>query len=116
MVMAVDFHSTQQDVFYTMPSDYGVLPAKLVETWLDTLKGNTASSFVVRNKPGSSPGRGIFKQYFADTFKVHAITYEMGDNTQRKMISHVANQAADTLMQTLLATEAKAFHPQQQKP
>lgn len=110
MVMAVDFHSTQQDVFYTMPHDYGIAPAMLVEDWLGKLKTSTASSFVVQNKPGSSPGRGVFKQYFADTFKVHAITYEMGDNTERNMINHVANQAADSLMQTLLATEPQAFY------
>jgi hypothetical protein len=115
MIMAIDFHSTQQDVFYTMPTDYGMMPAKMVESWLDLLKGKTASSFVVRNKPGSSPGRGIFKQYFTDTFKVHAITYEMGDNTERKMIQHVANQAADTLMQTLLATHPSEFYLSQEK-
>ena len=115
MVMAIDFHSTQQDVFYTMPSDYGMEPSKLVENWLDTLKLKTASSFVVRNKPGTSPGRGVFKQYFTDTFKVHAITYEMGDNTERKMITHVANQAADTLMQTMLSNSASAFYQKQKK-
>ena len=115
MVMAIDFHSTQQDVFYTMPSDYGMLPAQLVENWLDALKLKTASSFVVRNKPGSSPGRGVFKQYFTDTFKVHAITYEMGDNTERQMIKHVANQAADTLMQTLLSKSPSAFYQKEKK-
>lgn len=108
-VMAVDFHSTQQDVFYTMPTDYGMRPATLVEEWLGLLKRNTVSSFNVRNKPGSSPGRGIFKQYFADTYKVHAITYEMGDNTDRQLIIHVANQAADSLMTTLLATSPDRF-------
>jgi hypothetical protein len=115
MVMAIDFHSTQQDVFYTMPSDYGMMPPKLVENWLNELKNKTASSFVVRNKPGSSPGRGVFKQYFTDTFKVHAITYEMGDNTERKMIAHVANQAADTLMQTMLSNRASKFHKKQKR-
>ncbi len=112
LVMAVDFHSTQQDVFYTMPTDYGLHPKTLVVDWLKLLKQKTASSFVVRNKPGSSPGRGIFKQYFADTFGVHAITYEMGDNTNRMMISHVANQAALTLMETLLTTSPSDFQPE----
>lgn len=109
-VMAIDFHSTQQDIFYTMPTDYGMAPALLVEDWLDLLQQQTVSSFKVRNKPGSSPGRGVFKQYFTDTYKVHAITYEMGDNTNRKLITHVANQAADSFMHTLLATDPKAFY------
>ncbi|WP_299074044.1 M14 family metallopeptidase [uncultured Paraglaciecola sp.] len=110
MVMGVDFHSTQQDVFYTIPTDYTVAPSNLVEDWLAKVKKNTASSFVVRNKPGVSPGRGVFKQYFTDTYKVHAITYEMGDNTNRKMITHVAKQAANTLMETMLATPSSAFY------
>jgi hypothetical protein len=109
-VMAIDFHSTQQDIFYTMPTDYGMVPATLVTNWLDQLQRRTVSSFIVRNKPGSSPGRGVFKQYFTDTYKVHAITYEMGDNTNRNLITHVAKQAADSLMQTLLATDPKAFY------
>ena len=116
MVMGVDFHSTQQDVFYTIPTDYGVVPAELVVDWLAKVKKNTASSFVVRNKPGVSPGRGVFKQYFADTYKVHAITYEMGDNTNRKMIRHVAIEAADTLMETMLATKASDFYLKDKKP
>jgi hypothetical protein len=34
----------------------------------------------------------------------------MGDNTNRNLITHVAKQAADSLMQTLLATDPKAFY------
>lgn len=109
-VMAIDFHSTQQDIFYTMPTDYGMVPAKLVEDWLNLLQQQTVSSFKVRNKPGASPGRGIFKQYFTDTYKVHAITYEMGDNTNRKLITHVAKQAAESFMQTMLTRDPKAFY------
>ena len=109
-VFAVDFHSTQEDVFYTMPTDYGLSPATFVDDWLAELNKTAASSFKVRPKPGSSPGRGIFKQYFADTFKTHAITYEMGDNTERAMITHIANQSAKTLMQHALATPPSQFY------
>ncbi|WP_395338918.1 M14 family zinc carboxypeptidase [Ningiella sp. W23] len=31
LVFALDFHSTQQDIFYTMPVDYGLKPEKFVE-------------------------------------------------------------------------------------
>lgn len=109
LVFALDFHSTQQDIFYTMPSDYHVAPALLADEWLADVKTHTVSSFVVRNRPGSSPGRGIFKQYIADTYNVHAVTYEMGDNTPQYMINHVANVAAKTLMPKLLSTPKEAF-------
>ena len=109
LVFALDFHSTQQDIFYTMPTDYHVAPANLVNEWLKELKPRLASSFVIRERPGSSPGRGVFKQYIADKFNVHAVTYEMGDNTNRKMIEHVAKEAAISLMDKLLTTDSDDF-------
>jgi len=110
IVFALDFHSTQRDVFYTMPNDYPVAPSKFVDQWLKDLKSNVLSSFVVRNVPGKSPGRGVFKQHIADTYQVHAVTYEMGDNTSRAMITSVAKSAARTLMQALLAAPAESFY------
>jgi hypothetical protein len=109
IVFALDFHSTQQDVFYTMPTDYTVAPSQFSNDWLSKIKTQTVSSFVVRPKPGSSPGRGVFKQYIADTYKVHAVTFELGDNTQRKLINHVASIAAQTLVEQMLETPPQAF-------
>ena len=109
LVFALDFHSTQQDIFYTMPSDYTVAPSTFSEDWLKQLKDATVSSFTVRPKPGSSPNRGIFKQYLADEYNIHSITYEMGDNTNRELIKHVAQTAAQTLMQQMLSIEPEQF-------
>jgi hypothetical protein len=109
LVFALDFHSTQQDVFYTMPSDYALAPQDFSKDWLKRLKSATLSSFVVRPRPGTSPGRGVFKQYLADEYKIHSITYETGDNTERQLIRHVAEEAAKTLMQKMLDTEPESF-------
>jgi len=109
LVFALDFHSTQQDIFYTMPSDYTVAPSQFSNDWLSKIKTQTVSSFVVRPKPGSSPGRGVFKQYIADTYKVHAVTFELGDNTQRGLIKHVASIGAQTLVEQMLETQPPAF-------
>ncbi len=109
LVFGLDFHSTQQDIFYTMPSEYAVAPPSFSEDWLAQLKAATLSSFTVRPKPGSSPGRGVFKQYLADQYNVHSITYEMGDNTDRKLITHVAQAAAQTLMQKMLSVSPAQF-------
>lgn len=99
--MAVDFHSTHKDIFYTMPNDYDVKQRYLVNNWLNRLD-KLRPNFNVIQKPGNNPGRGVFKQYIADKFKVHAITYEMGDNTDRQLIRKLAIDAANTLMQTML--------------
>lgn len=109
IVFALDFHSTHKDIFYTMPSNYGLHPPHLVEQWLAQL-ADKIPTFKVRQQPGNNPNKGVFKQYIADTFKVHAITYEMGDSTDRAVINKVAIKANDTLMKQLLATPAVKFN------
>jgi len=106
MSMAVDFHSTKKDIFYTMPSDYGVEQPYLVNNWLNKLDAKRKDLEVIQ-KPGNNPDLGVFKQYFADKFKVHAITYEMGDNSDRTFIREVAIDAANSLMQTMLTDNNK---------
>ncbi|WP_339719637.1 M14 family metallopeptidase [uncultured Paraglaciecola sp.] len=109
LVFAVDFHSTQQDIFYTMPKDYDVAPPLFSSDWLRKIKSQSVASFVIRPKPGSSPGRGVFKQFIADTYKVHAVTFELGDNTQRELIDHVAKISSITLIEHMLDTPSQAF-------
>ncbi|WP_426369646.1 M14-type cytosolic carboxypeptidase [Pseudocolwellia sp. HL-MZ7] len=99
---AVDFHSTHKDIFYTMPVSYGLEKPYLVKHWLLSLDDETAN-FDVIMQPGSNSNKGVSKQYFADKYNVHAITYEMGDNTNRDDISHIAHKAATTLMSTMLS-------------
>ncbi|MBQ4852100.1 M14 family metallopeptidase [Pseudoalteromonas sp. MMG012] len=102
---AIDFHSTRKDIFYTMPHNYQVTNPLLTQQWLDKL-AHALPDFNVIQKPGNNPDRGVFKQYIADTYRVHAVTYEMGDNTDRDRINVIARTAANTLMSTLLNTEA----------
>lgn len=99
---AVDFHSTQEDVFYTMPVDYGLENRYFVNHWLDSLD-KAMPNFNVIQKPGNRPNTGVSKQYFADNYNVHAITYEMGDESNRENIKTIAHNAAVLLMQNLLS-------------
>jgi len=99
---AIDFHSTRHDVFYTMPTDYGMENKYFVKHWLGALD-DAMPNFKVVTKPGNTLNNGVSKQYFADNYNVHAITYEMGDNTGREQIKLIAENAANTLMETLLS-------------
>jgi len=99
---AVDFHSTKHDVFYTMPVDYGVEKPYFVKHWLGELD-RQMPNFNVVIKPGNNPDLGVSKQYFSDTFGVHAITYEMGDNTDRSEIKSIAFNSANLLMTNMLS-------------
>lgn len=106
IAFAVDFHSTHKDIFYTMPSDYDVEQRFLTENWLSLLDENTPG-FNVIQRPGNNPGKGVFKQYIADKYKVHAITYEMGDHTDRQFIDDLAKQAANTLMTSMMKNNSR---------
>jgi hypothetical protein len=99
---AIDFHSTQHDVFYTMPINYGVEEPYFVKHWLGHLD-KAMPNFDVVLQPGNTPNNGVSKQYFADNFNVHAITYEMGDETNRDNIKIIANNASVLLMKTMLS-------------
>jgi len=101
---AIDFHSTKSDVFYTMPVDYGVEKSYFAVHWLDDLD-KKMPNFNVVIKPGNNPDLGVSKQYFADKFGVHAITYEMGDDTDRTQIKRIAFNSANLLMTSMLSDE-----------
>jgi len=108
IVFAVDFHSTGKDVFYTMGTEFpGVKPAFLVKNWLESLQSSVVD-FKVRRTPAFKT-QGVFKQYIAKTYGVHAITYEVGDHTERRKINTVAFHAANTMMQTLLKVPESEF-------
>lgn len=99
---AVDFHSTRRDIFYSMPVDYGVEDAYFVKHWLGELDA-FMPNFNVVIKPGNNPNLGVSKQYFSDKYGVHAITYEMGDNTDRDKIKVIAFNSAKLLMSNMLS-------------
>lgn len=103
--LALDFHSTHYDIFYTMPADYApqngepLAQPQLVDHWLTQL--GEEIEWEVKIKPGHNPNSGVFKQYIADNFAVHGVTYEVGDNTPRSQIAETARAAASTLAKTL---------------
>lgn len=98
---ALDFHSTRHNVYYTMPADYvnvqgqELLTPQLVENWLREL--DSAIPHDVLEQPGYNREQGVFKQYIADEYGAHAVTYEVGDYTERAEIRDTAQKAAELL-------------------
>lgn len=100
LVYGVDFHSTWRNVYYTIPTDYLNSEAHFSQDWLKRLAA--AVPYAVEEKAGTSPGRGIFKQYMADVHGIHSVTYEVGDETDRDEIRDTAQAAARVLMSYML--------------
>lgn len=100
LVYGVDFHSTWRNVYYTMPVDYVARESTFSQEWLQRL--GAAVPYEVEEQASAAPGRGIFKQYMADEYGIHSVTYEVGDETDRDEIDTTARAAARVLMQYML--------------
>ena len=96
----VDFHSTQEDIFYY--SKKNINPDKEIITlkWV-----NSINQLFPDNSFNPEP-TGITSQtsknWFYNEIKAEAITYEVGDNTPRDIIKKRGNEAARLLMKILI--------------
>jgi len=99
VVLGLDFHSTFNDVYYTNLSDsISVLP-KFTNAWLKSIQDNFSGY-----KPEISPsilGQPVTKSWFFVNFNAVGITYEIGDNTSRKLIDEKGTFAALKMMEIL---------------
>lgn len=103
LAFALDFHSTNRNVYYSMPEEKGLRNPQLTKTWL-TEKARRLPDVVFNEVPGDYPEGGVFKQFIADTYGAHAVTYEVGDNTDPEEIELTATTSAEVLMELLLST------------
>ncbi|MCC5825093.1 M14 family metallopeptidase [Alkalimonas sp.] len=101
LVFALDFHSTNRNVYYTMPAEKELFWQGLTKDWLADLSARIP--YDVIDAPSDRPENGVFKQYIADYFFVQAVTYEVGDETPIDEIQKTAHAAAEALMLQILS-------------
>jgi len=104
--LMLDFHSTQQDIFYTIPDELPTDPAFFTRDWLARLQERMPDYEVARDAR-HVVGRPISKAYVFDTYGVPGVTFELGDETDRKLIDRIGREAAIAMMETLMATTPK---------
>ncbi len=97
---AIDFHSTQEDIFYTLAKDIPTHPEGFTDAWLDDIKSKLPRYRVVEESFGLEAP--ISKNWFNRTFGCPAVTYEVGDEVDRDLIRKVSRQAARSMMRLLL--------------
>ncbi|MDV6314992.1 M14 family metallopeptidase [Idiomarina sp. HP20-50] len=103
---AIDFHSTRRNVFYTMPKNYespSGVPLKKpqrVYNWIEEIN-DMVESVELDYQSGNHPESGVFKQFIADEFGAHAVTYEVSDSEERDNIKRVAEAALISLINRL---------------
>ncbi len=99
----IDFHSTQEDVFYTLSRDLETDPSGFTDAWLDEIRKAFPDYYV--NDDPSGLGSPVSKNWFYETFGVPAVTYEVGDESDRALIRRLAAGTAKAMMDLLLKEE-----------
>ncbi|WIO75193.1 M14 family metallopeptidase [Porticoccaceae bacterium LTM1] len=97
----LDFHSTSEDIFYTMSEGLPGNPSVQIDSWLNAI-ARRMPDYTVRRRASYKPDSYISKNYIYKTFEAPAVTYEMGDNTSRVLIARQATVAAEEMMKLLL--------------
>ena len=97
---AVDFHSTQRDVFYTLDRSLETDPPGITDRWLNYIS-EQLPHYEVRDGPSGVDGP-VSKSWFYKTYQAPALIYEVGDRTDRALIREVATTAARGTMEILL--------------
>lgn len=104
LALFLDFHSTRRNVFYTQPVGNDGTEYGFTAEWLKRAR---------RNTPGYEFGREgahnvdlpTSKTYIYERFEIPAITYELGDETDRTEIAATARVFAREMMTLLLEQE-----------
>lgn len=104
--LLLDFHSTQKDVFYTIPDELPTNPPLFIRDWLKRYQ-ERMPDYDVNRDARHSPDRPISKAHAFETYGVPAVTFELGDETDRDLIRRIGKESAVAMMETLLATPVR---------
>ena len=96
----VDFHSTQTDLFY-LPDPKDIPSGTTISRqWIDMIN-KKMPDHPFSPEPSGLTGQ-VSKNWFLHELKTEAITYEVGDNTDREVIRQRGTESALLLMDILL--------------
>ncbi len=100
----LDFHSTSRNVFYTQNDEFPTEPLGFTETWLDNAAQRvTDYEFDNSRNPVSDQANG--KNFMYRRYGIPAVTYEVGDETDRDAAQSAARIFAEELMKLMLEQE-----------
>ena len=103
-VLSLDFHSTHNNVFYTQPEGDDGTRYAFTREWLRR-SGERLPNYDLRRQGAHSLDRPTSKTYMHARFGIPAITYELGDETDRQVVAESARVFAQEMMTTLLQNE-----------
>ena len=95
-----DFHSTQHDIYYTLPDSIPTNVQGFSPEWISRIEAQLPEH-QTPTEP-SPPASPVSKAWFHSMFGAEAITYEFGDHTPRDIIKKKSEISAREMMKILL--------------
>ena len=100
MFYAIDFHSTNENIFYPINQEIETNPDNITQQWAERVQEeNPDIELNVEEFDTSSP---IAKNWFYHTFGIDAVTYEVNDQISEEHLEQFSRSAARLLMELLL--------------
>jgi len=106
VVFAIDFHSTDNDVFYTVVDDPSRAAGGTMQQWIAAMQ----SRFKIRES-ASVARNGTSQNWAVCRLGAPSVTYEVGDATPAALLQDVTLHAADVLMALLAEPQPPAVPP-----
>lgn len=104
LALFLDFHSTRRNVFYTQPVGQDGTEYGFTAEWLSRA-GDKLAGYEFGRQGAHNVGLPTSKTYIFEEFGIPAITYELGDETDRTQIAQTARVFAQEMMLLLLEQE-----------
>ncbi len=106
LVLFLDFHSTNRNVFYTQTKEDESTSYDFTGNWLKNARARLPEYEFERAERHNSD-LATSKNYMYARFNIPAITYELGDETDRKLIQTSGKVFAEEMMKLLLEHETE---------
>ena len=104
LALFLDFHSTRKNVFYTQPAGGDGTEYDFTAEWLGRARAKL-DGYAFDRQGAHNVDLPTSKTYIYERFDVPAITYELGDETDRVEIAETARVFAQEMMTLLLEQE-----------
>ena len=102
--LMMDFHSTKRNVFYTQFKNVETIPPNFTGQWIAGAR-ERLEDYEFERAERETTALATSKNYVNRRFGAPAITYELGDQTDRQIIRSSAVIFAEEMMKSLLASD-----------
>ncbi|WP_457615791.1 M14 family metallopeptidase [Lutibacter sp.] len=99
IILGIDFHSTQEDLYYTSHTIEGTTIPNFYDDWFEAIDSEFPD--YKPNEIRDDSKMPVSKGWFLKMFNATAITYEIGDETPRDFVKQKAIVAATEMMKIL---------------